>query len=161
MKDNLSLIKKEFLKNFPEIYSKPSKVNKYLKKYSNAIEKDLRDKFLQLKLDKNFVIYANGGFGRKEIFPISDIDISIVEKNKPKDFKHLEEFISFLWDQGYKVGHSVRTISDIKKISKSDLKEYTSYLTRRPIISTMKWIKKLIWSSQNYGLKIIFITQNM
>ena len=46
MKDNLSLIKKEFLKNFPEIYSKPSKVNKYLKKYSNAIEKDLRDKFL-------------------------------------------------------------------------------------------------------------------
>ena len=96
MKDNLSLIKKEFLKNFPEIYSKPSKVNKDLKKYSNAIEKDLRDKFLNLGLDKDFVIYANGGFGRKEIFPISDIDISIVEKGSKKNYIKLEQFISFM-----------------------------------------------------------------
>ena len=28
-----------------------------------------------------------------------------------------------MWDRGYKVGHSVRSISDIKKISKKDLKE--------------------------------------
>ncbi len=156
MKDKVSRINNEFNKNFPEIYLKPSKVNKFLKKYTNEVEKEIKNKFLKLKLDKNFVIYANGGFGRKEIFPISDIDISIVEKNKPKDFKNLEEFISFLWDQGYKVGHSVRTISDIKKISKSDLKEYTSYLTRRPIISTNEMDKKInfalstIWTKNNF-----------
>ena len=155
MKDNLSLIKKEFLKSFPEIYSKPSKVNKYLKKYSNAIEKDLKNKFLNLGLDKNFVIYANGGFGRKEIFPISDIDISIVEKGSKKNYIKLEQVISFLWDQGYKVGHSVRTISDIKKISKSDLKEYTSYLTRRPIISTNEMDKKI-----NYALSTLWTKNN-
>ena len=86
MKDKVSRINNEFYKNFPEIYLKPSKVNKFLKKYTNEVEKEIKNKFLQLKLDKNFVIYANGGFGRKEIFPISDIDISIVEKNKPKDF---------------------------------------------------------------------------
>jgi [protein-PII] uridylyltransferase len=156
MKDKVSRINNEFYKNFPEIYLKPSKVNKFLKKYANEVEKEIKNKFLKLKLDKNFVIYANGGFGRKEIFPISDIDISIVEKNKPKDFKNLEEFISFLWDQGYKVGHSVRTISDIKKISKSDLKEYTSYLTRRPIISTNEMDKKInyalikLWTKNNF-----------
>ncbi len=155
MKDKVSRINNEFYKNFPEIYLKPSKVNKFLKKYTNEVEKEIKNKFLQLKLDKNFVIYANGGFGRKEIFPISDIDISIVEKNKPKDFKHLEEFISFLWDQGYKVGHSVRTISDIKKISKSDLKEYTSYLTRRPIISTNEMDKKI-----NYALSTLWTKNN-
>ena len=155
MKDKVSRINNEFYKNFPEIYLKPSKVNKFLKKYTNEVEKEIKNKFLQLKLDKNFVIYANGGFGRKEIFPISDIDISIVEKNKPKDFKNLEEFISFLWDQGYKVGHSVRTISDIKKISKSDLKEYTSYLTRRPIISTNEMDKKI-----NYALSTLWTKNN-
>lgn len=155
MKDKVSRINNEFYKNFPEIYLKPSKVNKFLKKYTNEVEKEIKNKFLKLKLDKNFVIYANGGFGRKEIFPISDIDISIVEKNKPKDFKNLEEFISFLWDQGYKVGHSVRTISDIKKISKSDLKEYTSYLTRRPIISTNEMDKKI-----NYALSTIWTKNN-
>ena len=155
MKDKVSRINNEFYKNFPEIYLKPSKVNKFLKKYTNEVEKEIKNKFLKLKLDKNFVIYANGGFGRKEIFPISDIDISIVEKNKPKDFKNLEEFISFLWDQGYKVGHSVRTISDIKKISKSDLKEYTSYLTRRPIISTNEMDKKI-----NYALSTLWTKNN-
>ena len=35
MKEKLQSIKKEFYKNFQEIYSKPSKTNKYLKKYSN------------------------------------------------------------------------------------------------------------------------------
>ena len=155
MKDKVSRINNEFFKNFPEIYLKPSKVNKFLKKYTNEVEKEIKNKFLKLKLDKNFVIYANGGFGRKEIFPISDIDISIAEKNKPKDFKNLEEFISFLWDQGYKVGHSVRTISDIKKISKSDLIEYTSYLTRRPIISTNEMDKKI-----NYALSTLWTKNN-
>ena len=156
MKDKISRINTEFFKNFPEIYLKPSKVNKFLKKYTNEVEKEIKNKFLSLNLDKNFVIYANGGFGRKEIFPISDIDISIVEKNKTKNYKNLEEFISFLWDQGYKVGHSVRSISDIQKISKKDLKEYTSYLTRRPIISTNEMDIKInyalsqLWSKNNF-----------
>ena len=118
MRNKAKKINKEFLQAFPEIYLKPSKVNKFLRKYSNEFEKEIKNKFLNLNLNKNFVIYANGGFGRKEIFPISDIDISIVEKNKTKNYKNLEEFISFLWDQGYKVGHSVRSISDIQKISK-------------------------------------------
>ncbi len=155
MKDKVSRINTEFYKNFPEIYLKPSRVNKFLKKNTNEVEKEIKNKFLNLKLDKNFVIYANGGFGRKEIFPISDIDISIVEKNKPKGFKNLEEFISFLWDQGYKIGHSVRTISDIKKISKSDLKEFTSYLTRRPIVSTNEMDKKI-----NYALSTLWTKNN-
>ena len=156
MRNKAKKINKEFLQAFPEIYLKPSKVNKFLRKYSNEFEKEIKNKFLNLNLDKNFVIYANGGFGRKEIFPISDIDISIVEKNKTKNYKNLEEFISFLWDQGYKVGHSVRSISDIQKISKKDLKEYTSYLTRRPIISTNEMDIKInyalsqLWSKNNF-----------
>ena len=121
MKEKIQSINKEFYKNFQEIYSKPSKTNKYLKKYSNIVEKDIKNKFLELNLNQDFVIYANGGFGRKEIFPNSDIDLSIVEKNKIKDFTNLEKFISLLWDEGYKIGHSVRSISHIKKISKEDI----------------------------------------
>ena len=156
MKEKIQSINKEFYKNFQEIYSKPSKTNKYLKKYSNIVEKDIKNKFLELNLNQDFVIYANGGFGRKEIFPNSDIDLSIVEKNKIKDFTNLEKFISLLWDEGYKIGHSVRSISHIKKISKEDLKEFTSYLTRRPIISCdeidIKITKTLsrLWTKNNF-----------
>ncbi len=156
MKGKIISIKEDFLNEFPQIYQKPSKINKYLKKYSNKIEIDIKDKFKKLELDKNFAIYANGGFGRKEMFPSSDIDLSIVELNKIQDYGNLEKFISFMWDRGYKVGHSVRSINDIKKISKKDLKEFTSYLTRRAIISNQNIDNKItkalngLWTRNNF-----------
>ena len=156
MKGKIISIKKDFLNEFPQIYLKPSKINKYLKKHSNKIEIDIKNKFKKLELDKNFAIYANGGFGRKEMFPSSDVDLSIVELNKIQDYSNLEKFISFLWDRGYRVGHSVRSINDIKKISKKDLKEFTSYLTRRAIISNqnidIKITKALngLWTRNNF-----------
>ena len=73
------------------------------------------------------------------MFPNSDIDLSIIEIGRSKNFNDLENFISFMWDQGYKVGHSVRSISDIKNISKKDLKEFTSFFTRRPIFSNQNF----------------------
>ena len=156
MKGKIISIKKDFLNEFPQIYLKPSKINKYLKKHSNNIELDIKNKFKKLELDKNFAIYANGGFGRKEMFPSSDIDLSIVELNKIQDYGNLEKFISFMWDRGYKVGHSVRSINDIKKISKKDLKEFTSYLTRRAIISNQNIDNKItkalngLWTRNNF-----------
>ena len=156
MKEEIISIKKDFINEFPQIYTKPSKINKYLKKQSNKIERDIKNKFKKLELDKNFAIYANGGFGRKEMFPSSDVDLSIIELDKVKDFRNLEKFISFMWDEGYKVGHSVRSINDIKKISKKDLKEFTSYLTRRAIISNQDIDKKItkalkgLWTRNNF-----------
>ena len=143
MKEQISTINNDYIDDFSNIYHDPSKVNKYLNNYSTIIEKDIKDNFIKLNLNKNFVIYANGGFGRKEMFPSSDVDISIIEVKKTKNYEDLEKFISYLWDQGYKVGHSVRTIKDIEKISKKDLKEYTSYLTRRPIITNNVIDKKI------------------
>jgi len=143
MKEQISIINNDYINDFSNIYLDPSKVNKYLNNYSTIIEKDIKDNFIKVNLNKNFVIYANGGFGRKEMFPSSDVDISIIEIKKTKNYEDLEKFISYLWDQGYKVGHSVRTIKDIKKISKGDVKEYTSYLTRRPLITNDAIDKKI------------------
>ena len=143
MKEQISTINNDYINDFSNIYLDPSKVNKYLNNYSKIIEKDIKDNFIKLNLNKNFVIYANGGFGRKEMFPSSDVDISIIEIKKTKNYEDLEKFISYLWDQGYKVGHSVRTIKDIRNISKKDVKEYTSYLTRRPLITNNVIDKKI------------------
>ena len=143
MKEQITTINNDFINDFSNIYLDPSKVNKYLNNYSTIIEKDIKDNFIELNLNKNFVIYANGGFGRKEMFPSSDVDISIIEIKKTKNYEDLEKFISYLWDQGYKVGHSVRTIKDIRNISKKDVKEYTSYLTRRPLITNNVIDKKI------------------
>jgi len=124
-----------FIKDFQNIYKNPEKVNNFLEENSDNIENKIRKLFLNLNLHKNFSIYANGGFGRKEMFPSSDIDISIIQASKTNNYENLEKFISSLWDEGYQIGHSVRSINDIKKISKEDIKDFTSYLTRRPIIT--------------------------
>ena len=50
MKESIRSINKDFYKNFQEIYSKPSKTNEYLKKYSNIVEKYVKHKFLELNL---------------------------------------------------------------------------------------------------------------
>ena len=156
MKEKFESINKDFYNNISDIYLEPTKINKYLRKYSNVIENSIKRKFKDLNLHENFVIYANGGFGRKEMFPTSDVDISIVEIKKNKNFNNLEKFISYLWDQGFKVGHSVRKVKDIKNISKSDIKEFTSYLTRRPIISNKDIDKEItmtlckLWTKNNF-----------
>ena len=156
MKEKFESINKDFYNNISDIYLEPTKINKYLRKHSNVIENSIKRKFKDLNLHENFVIYANGGFGRKEMFPTSDVDISIVEIKKNKNFNNLEKFISYLWDQGFKVGHSVRKVKDIKNISKSDIKEFTSYLTRRPIISNKDIDKEItmtlskLWTKNNF-----------
>ena len=145
-----------FIEDFQNIYQNPEKINNFLNENSNNIEKKIENLFLRLDLDKNFCIYANGGFGRKEMFPSSDIDISIIEMSKPKSYESLEKFVSSLWDEGYQIGHSVRSIQDIKKISNQDVKEFTSYLTRRPIITVDEVDSKItkvllkLWSKDKF-----------
>ena len=154
---NSSNITENFFNNFPEIFHSPDKINAYLKENSNNIEKVIIDDFVGLGLENDFAIYANGGFGRQELYPSSDIDLSIVQKKKNiNSYDNLEKFIAKLWNLGLKVGHSVRTIKDIKKITKEDPKEFTSYLTRRALLTNKQIDKDInlalskIWTKKKF-----------
>jgi [protein-PII] uridylyltransferase len=159
---NSSNISESFFIKFPEIFHSPEKINAYLQENSNKIEKVIIEDFVGLGLENDFAIYANGGFGRQELYPSSDIDLSIVQKKKNiNNSENLEKFIAKLWNLGLKVGHSVRTIKDIKKIAKEDPKEYTSYLTRRALLTNKKIDKDMnlalskIWTKKKfYKLKL-------
>jgi len=165
MTDISSNISESFLNNFPEIFHSPQKVNDYLQKHSKNIEKIIIEDFINLGLENDFAIYANGGFGRQELYPSSDIDLSIIQKKKNiNDSDNLEKFIAKLWDLGLQVGHSVRTIKDIKKIAKEDPKEFTSYLTRRALLTSKKTDEsinlalKKIWTKKKF-FKVKFAEQ--
>ena len=75
-------INNDFIEHFPEIYLSPNKINKYLKNHSKHIENIILKNFNDFNLEDDFSIYANGGFGREEMFPSSDIDISIIQNKK-------------------------------------------------------------------------------
>ncbi len=134
MIESLEKINLEFENNYQDIFNAPKLAQKYLNKRSDIFDELIIDEFLKRKLEKDFAIVALGGYGRKELFPSSDIDLSIIQLiKKTEKIDDIKDFIGWLWTLNVKIGHSVRTIKDIDAITKSDLKEFTSYLSNRII----------------------------
>lgn len=65
-------------------------------------------------------LVAVGGYGRGELHPGSDIDLQIlVEPDGGTALRgQLEEFLTFLWDIGLEVGHSVRSVAECAEEAK-------------------------------------------
>ena len=82
MNEKISDLNTKFWDDFPSLYSKNKGTNSYLLKTSNEIEKIIIKMFKDYGLEKEYSIFAIGGFGKKEMFPSSDIDISIIKNNK-------------------------------------------------------------------------------
>ena len=136
MNEKISDLNTKFWDDFPSLYKKNKGTNSYLYKTSNEIEKTITKMFKNYGLEEEYSIFAIGGFGKKEMFPSSDIDISIIKNNKNiKKETDLEKFIASLWDLGWKIGCSVRSLSELKNILRKDAKELTSYFSLRPLIS--------------------------
>lgn len=78
-------------------------------------------------------LIAVGGYGRAELNPYSDIDIMLLldRKNSGQYDMMIKSFIRFLWDIGFEVGHSVRTVNDCIKQSHADLTVMTTLLEAR------------------------------
>jgi len=139
MKKDLENLDFKFWSWFPSGIKDPKRINYFLNQRSKLLDREIIKKFEDFNLQEDFSLFAIGGYGNKEIFPSSDIDISILQINsKIKDYSNLEKFVASLWDFGLKVGHSVRTEQDIKKIVTSDIKEFTSYLSLRPLSANKK-----------------------
>lgn len=71
---------------------------------------------------------AVGGYGRRELFPHSDIDIVILLDScdtAPYETA-LSDLFTFLWDIGLKPGHSVRTIDECVSAAQDDQTIMTS-----------------------------------
>ena len=78
-------------------------------------------------------LIAVGGYGRRELHPGSDIDLMILlpsDDDTPWQ-SALTDFLTFLWDIGLEVGHSVRTIGDCIEQSKADITVATNLIEAR------------------------------
>jgi len=77
---------------------------------------------------------AVGGFGRRELFPYSDVDIMLLVEREAlaADLKEpLSEFVRLLWDAGLRLSHSVRTIAECIEIHEGNIELNISLLDRR------------------------------
>jgi len=77
-------------------------------------------------------LVAVGGYGRGELHPQSDIDLLIlIESASNKTDDAIGRFLTFLWDIGLEVGHSVRTLDDCEAQARGDVTVLTTLMETR------------------------------
>ena len=78
-------------------------------------------------------LVAVGGYGRGELHPASDVDVLILVEETPRDDTagRLEQLVTFLWDIGLEIGHSVRTLKQCVDAAKSDVSIVTNLMESR------------------------------
>ncbi|MFP4079564.1 MAG: nucleotidyltransferase domain-containing protein, partial [Ectothiorhodospira sp.] len=93
-------------------------------------------KALELDTLPDLGLAAVGGYGRGELHPGSDIDILILYREGPLPTRAEEALVgllTFLWDIGLEVGHSVRSLTDCTREAERDITVATNLLEYRPL----------------------------
>src|SRR5690606_9422539 len=89
------------------------------------------------ELATDTALFAVGGYGRGELHPYSDVDILVLTPTgralAPGERAQLEQLITFLWDIGLEVGHSVRTAAECTEQSTADVGVMTTLLEARQL----------------------------
>ena len=101
--------------------------------FTDALLKQIYTHF-NLQQFPYLALIAVGGYGRRELFLMSDIDILVLSSVDPLPDEAkaaIEPFISFLWDLKLDIGSSVRTIPETVLESRQDLTIETNLLERR------------------------------
>ena len=82
---------------------------------------------------ENIALVAVGGYGRAELCPYSDIDLLLLHRDRPDIGEIAPRLWYPIWDEGLKLGHSVRTPRETRDLAKTDLDTATSLLDVRHI----------------------------
>jgi [protein-PII] uridylyltransferase len=86
------------------------------------------------KISAPFAVAAVGGYGRRELFPYSDIDLLLVFENDGALSvikEPVSEFLRSLWDAGLRASHSVRTIAECCQLNEQNIELHISLLDLR------------------------------
>jgi len=82
--------------------------------------------------DGQHALLALGGYGRQRMGPSSDVDLLFLfarERHKKPEF--ISGVLHPLWDVGFDIGHSSRTLSESTKMAREDLESCTAMLDAR------------------------------
>ncbi len=81
-------------------------------------------------------LVALGGYGRHELNPGSDVDLMFLHSDdvgeiSPAITRTIERVLYFLWDVGFKVGHSTRSVTEALAQANSEMLTKTAMLEAR------------------------------
>jgi [protein-PII] uridylyltransferase len=91
------------------------------------------ERVLDQPLGEGFALVGLGGTGRGEMAPFSDLDLMVLTAKPPaaEDERAAEAIFHVLWDLKLKVGHSVRSTSQLLALARKDMTVRTAFLEAR------------------------------
>jgi len=97
--------------------------------------------------DENISLVAVGGFGRGELHPHSDVDLLILlaDPSPGEELRTaIEAFVTLLWDAGFYLGHSVRTVEACVSEAKKDITTATSLMESRLLCGRTEMMEEML-----------------
>jgi [protein-PII] uridylyltransferase len=91
-------------------------------------------------------LLAVGGYGRRMLFPFSDLDILFLfEDGKAEEGfrQQISEFSRIMWDLGFRVSSAGRTVDECKRIEEDNAEFHLALLDRRFLAGDDKLFEKL------------------
>jgi [protein-PII] uridylyltransferase len=107
-------------------------------------------------------LLAVGGYGRRELFPCSDIDLLILtpDQNSLAAIKEpLSLFLRDLWDQNLRISQSVHDPLDCNQIDSSNAELAVSLLDRRLLAGDESLFRKIRDPRPDLGRNIVELTK--
>ncbi len=89
----------------------------FLLNHSRMVDEFIVNRYKEAKIadcDGRIAFVALGGYGRKELYPFSDVDLMILyhPKVKKQIGRATDAVLYPLWDTGLEIGHGVRTVAE-------------------------------------------------
>jgi [protein-PII] uridylyltransferase len=109
----------------------------------------------------NIGLVATGGYGRGELHPQSDIDLLILlgdDLDGDLPVPQIEAFVQLLWDAGFYLGHSVRTVAQCAEDAAADVVTTTAFMESRLLAGSRVLLDQMlevtaadrIWSGREF-----------
>ncbi|WP_319557599.1 [protein-PII] uridylyltransferase [Thiomicrorhabdus sp.] len=147
---------REVLKRFIDYqfhqYDEGAPVADLIKERATFVDQLLKKIWHSFICNENAVLVAVGGYGRGELHPYSDIDLLILCEDPNRNQTPISNFITFLWDIGFDVGHSIRSIEECVEEGSQDVTVATNLLEARWITGDYSRFQALqgIWRREDF-----------
>lgn len=101
---------------------------------------------IQGSFKERLALLAVGGYGRRELFPCSDVDLLLLAGKTPDSAQEkagISEFLRILWDMGLRVSQSVRTVEECCRLHEGNFELTVSLLDRRLLAGNLSLFTSL------------------